>query len=180
MAQYSLGGVVFAALLVEMFLGVAWNRTYFSWGLPIYTKRISVPFVPGTARLAETLERSTARRWWNSLKFKAISESECAFRDSFAPQILRVPYFPLMRGYIRRDVKGGEVNVTGLCNWYVVWGLAFVFLRAIAVDIVFLPMIVALFGGSYIAQVFRFNQVCAAIQGPNVPPNSALERTREG
>jgi hypothetical protein len=180
MAQYSLSGVLLAALLVELFLLVSWNRSYFSRGLPIYAKRIAVPFVPGTERLAGALERSTARRGWNSLKFKALSESECAFRESLVPPIFHVPYVPLMRGYILRDGKHGEVVVRGLCNWYAISGLAFVFLPVIAIDIVALAPIAVLFGGSYIAQISRFNQVCAAIQGPTLPPNNALEQSREG
>lgn len=165
MAIVSFSSLILPALLIELFLSVTWKGAYFSWGLPIYSRRIPVAEGFAWQLPISTLRDGVTRPPWPTIAFSAISDVRCAFRESFFSgfNLLRVPYAPVMRGSIVLDHARKEIRIVGFCNWYVLLALSVIFGPAMIKDAQVIPMVVVLFGGSYLVQRARFNHVADVV-----------------
>jgi hypothetical protein len=161
----TLSSLIVPAVVIELLLSVAWNKLYFSWGLPVYVRRIRVPDNFSWQLPITSMEAGVARRFWPVVAFSGISNERCGFRESFFAgfNLLRVPYAPIMRGVIVLDAARQEIRVAGLCNWYVLFAGAFIFGPAALRDAKLIPMVLILLGGSYVLQRVRFNHVAETV-----------------
>ena len=120
----TLGGVfssvLILSLLVEPILSGTWNKMYFTSGLPIFVKRISVGLRQTNIPLASRFEEQFQSGWQGSLVFREIEPSTYGFREKFFQfQFGRIT--PLMHGYLFFDNINNQVVVKGFANWTILW-----------------------------------------------------------
>lgn len=116
--------VVLAAILIaEIVASIRFNRWYFSFGIPIFIRRIDRPAGIGDLSF-ETMQQSAKTVAGAPFLFHRLAPNHVAFREKvFAGSIL---YMPLMRGVIRHDQGEASVKLMGFVNWtFVALPLAF-------------------------------------------------------
>ncbi len=113
---YLLTGGICAAL-IEIILSALWSPCYFSWGIPIYRRRITlkqgVRQLPTAAQLETALPKNDRIA---PLLIRPINENRLAFREKLFH--FGVCYSPVMRGSITCKPATGELDVRGYLNWY--------------------------------------------------------------
>jgi hypothetical protein len=132
---FSAFGLVIASLLADAFCSLTWNKMYFTSGLRLFVKRISVfrwhTNIPDRSRL-EIMFHSD---WLPSFSFKEINELSYGFHETKF-QFRFIGYAPLMHGLLTFDTDDGQVVVTGFANWYplafslIWWGVLISFVTA--------------------------------------------------
>lgn len=151
-----------ALALIEAALLVLWSRTYWSWGLPLFSRRIAVPTSALLHFPFERLEGEVAAEKWPALVFRPLCKRTWAFRESFGIHFgWRYP--PIMRGLIVIDRQRSEIRVVGLCSWAVLFVVATLVL-ALAEKPAAVPIVAVLIGGNYLVQRHRFVAVDSAVR----------------
>jgi hypothetical protein len=154
-------GCVVAIAIVEYVLSWKWNRSYFTFGLPIFLRRVERR--NGLAGLdLEQLQKRCATAAGAPMMFQPLGPDLIAFREK--PMGGLVHYMPLMRGVIRHRPEESSVVVAGLVQWYFValavilsWGL-----RAnMMVVVVYLGAALAIL---YLIQGLRFYRIANALR----------------
>jgi hypothetical protein len=164
-----LGGILFGMLLstgfIETILRAAWNKMYFTTGLPIFLLRIPVETHYSNIPSSHQLETHFHSTWWTgSLVFKEIESDTYVFREKFFEfRMFALRYAPIMHGLLIFDRSNKQVVVKGFANWTALL-LGLIFLVGIALapfpDIfLFLFFIFILFGLLYSLQHYRFADV---------------------
>ncbi|WP_369936255.1 hypothetical protein [Xanthomonas tesorieronis] len=157
-----MANALIALILIEGALLVVWNRTYWSWGLPLFSRRIAVPTSALLHFPFERLQGEVAAEKWPALVFRPLSRRAWAFRESFGLHFgWRYP--PVMRGLIVIDCQRSELRVVGLCSWSVLFAMATSFL-VVAVKPAAVLTVAVLLGGSYLVQRHRFMAVESAVR----------------
>jgi hypothetical protein len=151
-----------ALVLIEGVLLVSWSRAYWSWGLPLFSRRIAVP----TSALLHfpfgQLEAEVAAEKWPALLFRPLSERTYAFRESFGIHFgWRYP--PIMRGLIVIDRQRSEIRLVGWCSWTVLFAVA-TLVPAMAVKPGAVLIVALLLGVSYLMQRHRFMAIDSAVR----------------
>jgi len=156
-------GCIVLAGLADFILTRRWNRAYFTYGIPIFVRRIPKP--AGIADLSlEELETSSRTAGGAPLLFHRLDPNVIAFRDQVFGGT--VHYVPIMHGVIRYDATEGVVRVTGLLNWFVIAFIA-VFTALLGRKIVeLLPMLALVYGVIYLIQFVRYNRVAKKLAQP--------------
>ena len=165
----TLGNILFIALWVAVFadfvLRGAWNKMYFTFGLPIFIKSFPVKGQLKGIPFQYLLEDEFQNEWVSSFDFKAIDTQSYGLREKFfRPRFFR--YIPLMHGLIIFDHDKNQVIVKGMANWLTVW-LALYFLLSslnllktpliqIAGPIAFIIIIIAI---TYLMQSWVFSRI---------------------
>jgi hypothetical protein len=149
-------------VLVEALLLLMWNRRYFSWGVPVFQRRIAAPAAALSDLPFNWLEGDYPPVRWSKIVFEPLSKDSCGFREG-GLWAGRPGYLPIMRGLILADRRRREVRVIGWCNWSIAWMLA------ILVPALFLRPLPALFLlgillVSYLVQRRRFANVATAVE----------------
>lgn len=137
----------------EFFAAQNWFGPYFRFGLPIYIQRADLP--TGLETAPETLEqRLKARPHTPRIHFKTIAPGWVAFREAYLESGNGIRYLPVMHSVAQFDRDQGQVVVTGYLNWYVMFTLVYMLLRALAEPSfsIVAALILVLFGLSYAAQ----------------------------
>ncbi|MBB4127304.1 small-conductance mechanosensitive channel [Xanthomonas translucens] len=157
-----MANALIALILIEGALLVVWNRPYWSWGLPLFSRRIAVPTSALLHFPFERLEGEVAAEKWPEMVFRPLSGRAWAFRESFGLHFgWRYP--PIMRGLIVIDCQRSELRVVGLCSWSVLFAMATSVL-AVAVKPAAVLIVAVLLGGSYLVQRHRFIAVESAVR----------------
>ncbi len=156
-----MANALIALVLIEGVLLVLWNRAYWSWGMPLFRRRIAVPTSALLHFPFDRLESEVAAEKWPALVFRPLSKRTWAFRESFGLHFgWRYP--PIMRGLIVIDRQRSEIRVVGLFNWSVLFAVATLVL-AVAVKPAAVLIVAVLLGGSYLVQRHRFMAVDSAV-----------------
>jgi hypothetical protein len=157
-----MANALIALVLIEGLLLVLWNRAYWSWGIPVFSRRIAVPTAALLRFPFDRLEGEVAMEKWPTLAFRPLSTRSWAFRESVGLHFgWRYP--PIMRGLIVIDRRRSEIRVVGVCNWSALFAAA-TLVPAIAVKPAAVLIVAALLGGSYLMQRHRFMAVDAAVR----------------
>lgn len=157
-----MANALIALLLIEGILLVFWTRTYWAWGLPLFSRRIAVPTSALLHFPFDRLEGEVVSEKWPALLFRPLSKHTCAFRESFGVHFgWRYP--PIMRGVIVIDRQRSEIRVVGWCNWTVLFVVG-TLIAAMAVKPTAVLIIALLLGGSFLMQRHRFVAVDSAVR----------------
>lgn len=161
--MYPMAGifVVVAVFITELILSLTWNRFYFTFGIPIFARRVDRPRGLEDVSL-EDLPRSTATAAGTPIVFRRLPSGAIAFREKPFGGLLH--YAPLMRGVIRHNAGEAAVVVMGLVNWTAVALVAFfvVMLGRGAKDVA--PYFLVAFGVLYLIQAIRFSRIAKALR----------------
>lgn len=148
-------------ILIEGILLVSWNRAYWAWGLPLFSRRIAVPTSALLRFPFDRLEGEVVSEKWPALLFHPLSKRTCAFRESFGLHFgWRYP--PIMRGLIVIDRQRGEIRMVGWCSWTVLFAVG-TLIPAMSVKPAAVLIVALLLGGSYLMQRHRFVAVDSAV-----------------
>ncbi|QNH15550.1 hypothetical protein HEP74_00673 [Xanthomonas sp. SS] len=157
-----MANALIALLLIEGALLVLWNRAYWSWGIPLFSRRITVPTSALLHFPFDRMEGEVAAEKWPALVFRPLSRRTWAFRESFGLHFgWRYP--PIMRGLIVIDRQRSEIRVVGLCSWSALFAVATLAL-AVAVKPAAMLIVAVLLGGNYLMQQHRFMAVDSAVR----------------
>ena len=109
---------VLAAAIAEIILSARWSRLYFSCGITILQRIITIKSkatrLPDAAQIEAALPSSGGRA---PMLVRYITNDCIVFREKLFH--LGIGYSPVMRGLITRNPGTGEIRVRGLLNWYV-------------------------------------------------------------
>jgi len=165
----TLGTLLFIALGVSVFadfiLRGAWNKMYFTFGVPIFIKRFPVKGKFKGIPFQYLFEDEFKNEWVASFVFKAIDARSFGLREKFfRPRFFR--YIPLMHGLMIFDHDKNQVVVKGLANWVTLWLALFFLLSSlnllktplieIAVPAAFIILVIAV---TYLMQASVFSKV---------------------
>jgi hypothetical protein len=107
----------------------AWNKVYFTIGLPIFVRRFPVNGQLKGIPFQYLLDDEFQNEWVASFVFKAIDARSYGFREKFfRPYFFR--YIPLMHGLMIFENDRNQVIVKGMANWSTIW-LALYFLLSL-------------------------------------------------
>ncbi len=107
------------SLFADVVLRAAWSKMYYTLGIPIFIKRISVksqyPEIPSESLLEDKFQPE-----WIPLTFKQIGSHICGFREKYYTHG-RLGYFAIMHGVLVFERKNKQVVVKGIANWVAIW-----------------------------------------------------------
>lgn len=150
-----------AVAIAEIVVSARWTRGYFTFGLPIFIRRIERPLGLADVSL-EALQKSAATVAATPLLFRRLDANLIAFREKAFGGSLH--YFPLMRGAIRHRDGEPSVRVVGLMNWTFV-ALLLVCVAWARTDFgIMAPYLALAFGVLYLIQAVRYNRVAKALR----------------
>jgi len=157
-----------AVVLVETFLSGMWTPVYFSKGISIYHRNITIS--PGIQRIptAELIEAILPDSGWHApILVRQIGENQFAFREKMIH--FGMAYTPLMHGYIKCDPYSGQIEIRGNANWFPVcffiyFLMFFLTMPLDASDFIFPLFLFGLLWFIYVTQKKRFRQVVEAVQ----------------
>ena len=112
----SLFAIWILASLIESFFSITWNKTYFTFGLMIFVKRIPVnnwhTNIPSLALFEKEFHSAVI----SSLNFKELDAFSYGFREEiFEVKWIRTGGF--MHGLLIFDTKNSQVIVKGFASW---------------------------------------------------------------
>ena len=154
---------LFLMLLVDLILNSTWNKTYFTTGVVIFTRKIKVDKrhsnIPAPSRFNSQFQSG----WTNPIVFREIELYTYGFREVLlAYRLFR--YAPQMHGMLVFDFNNNQVVVKGFLNWWGVCellmgiGVGFLFLDLTLTSII-LFFIFFVFGISFWIQYYRYSNV---------------------
>jgi hypothetical protein len=153
--------ILFAVLIVEAVLAIRWNRAYYTYGLPIYVRRVERP--QGLADVdLEALVKGSATAAGTPMVFQRLGPDLIAFRERVFGGLLH--YTPIMSGAICHRPEESAVVVVGRVKWFII---ALVGALAVWVGKSFLEIALFVVGGIaliYLIQARRFTLVAKALQ----------------
>lgn len=103
-------------MLLEEYLLLSWNRTYFATGIRFFNARIPAPAVKREHMATDSLERDVGGNTWLAQEFHFMPDGSIAFREGSIRGTSLHRYFPIMHGRIEVDAERNEIRVIGLCN----------------------------------------------------------------
>lgn len=159
-------------LALDFLAAMNWFGPYFRFGIPLYVRRA------GRRRTAapalETLQQTIQDRPnMPHLRFKFIAPGIMAFREAFFESGNGIRYLPVMHSAVQVEAEPGEVTLTGYMNWYVLFTLIYMLLRALDDPSFSLVAVLILFvfGLSYLIQRSVNQAVAEALeQAPDAAP----------
>ena len=147
----------FILAIFEILLSAAWNRWYFTWGIPLFRRKYGGDPVRQAVPTAEQLEYRMKGGLSHSIVFRELSATEYAFREKWL-EFKLAGSTPVLRGLMCWDVMSGEVIVTGYLNWYNLLFIA-LFMGLIGLNVFAWLFLMGLFGLLYVIQAQRFDVV---------------------
>jgi hypothetical protein len=153
--------ILVAVLIVEAVLAIRWNRAYYTYGLPIYVRRVERP--QGLADVdLEALVKGSATAAGTPMVFQRLRPDLIAFREKIFGGLIH--YTPIMSGAICHRPEESAVVVVGRVRWFVI---AFVGVFAVWLGKDFLEIALVAVGGIaliYLIQARRFTRIAKALQ----------------
>jgi hypothetical protein len=115
-----LGFAIFSTMLFSVFadliLSAIWAKIYFTWGLVVFSRRISVEFHHTNIPSATLLNGKLYSFWMGGYIFRELDTNKYGFRHkffSFAPR-------PMLHGLLTFDPENHVVSVKGYPAWFMV------------------------------------------------------------
>ena len=167
-------GVLGVSWLVDTILSATWNKAYFTFGIPIFVKRIPVALQHSNIPSVRQLEARFYSTWTSSLVFKEIDLHTYGFREKFF-EFRLARHLAIMHGILVFDRNNGEVVVKGFVNWFIL-SISLIWLSSVLYEFVFFmnsfpffPLIalgfilffIVLMGLLYLTQYYQFSKVAA-------------------
>lgn len=163
----SLGSLVlfllFLILLVDLILNSTWNKTYFTTGVVMFSRKIHVDKRHSNIPLPSRFNSQFQSGWTNPIAFREVEHNIYGFRETIlAFRLFR--YAPQMHGMLVFDFTNNQVIVKGFLNWWGVCellmgiGVGLLFLDLIFTSII-LFIIIFVFGISFWIQYYRYSNV---------------------
>jgi hypothetical protein len=163
--------IIFVALIMSLFADIilrsAWNKTYFTIGVPIFVMHIPIKAQYKGIPFQYLFEEEFQSSWpfLPPFAFKKIDFQIFGFREKFFQ--IRSLYIPLMHGLIIFENDKKRVVVKGIANWFTLWLILYLSLTWFNLLISFpvhitgsTTFIILLLGIFYSIQYFRFSKVC--------------------
>jgi hypothetical protein len=156
-----------AVVPVEIFLSGRWTPVYYSKGISIYHRNITVSAGIQKIPKAELIEASLPDSGWHApILVRQIGENQFAFREKMIH--FGMGYTPLMHGYIKYDPYLGHIEIRGIANWFPVCFSFYFLMFFLAMpldtsDIIFPLFLLGLIWLIYVKQKKRFRQVEEAV-----------------
>jgi hypothetical protein len=155
--------VVVGLALVEIGLLLSMNQRYFSIGIPLFRKRVSVGLTSNSPPDTEFLFTRFSKSAFVPFLFKRYTSTRYGFREGLTlGGLLKLNYPPIVHGQLVFDRASSEVVATGYAN---IWMCALIL--SLAKDFVTLPnpliaiFFMALVSSCFWIQLRRFAQVAA-------------------
>lgn len=161
--------LVFLVLTVtELFLTLTWNYAYFLYGIPIYSRRIGIYGRNAALPAPDEMDEKFYSALGQSLAFKALSETDMAFREK-AIQFSLFRYAPVMHGMIQVLPEERSVRVVGKLNWSITaFAVLFFYIvkttRFCNVTALALLVFVFAIGLNYALQARKFNRISDTLE----------------
>ena len=159
---------VLAAAIAEIILSARWSPLYFTCGITILQRNITIKStatrLPDAAQIEAALPPCGRKA---PMLVHRITDDRLACREKlFHPGI---GYSPVMRGLITRDPVSGEIRVRGLLNWYILlFSSSFLFFICISppdpANIIIPLCMLVLLAYIYWMQSRRYREVEDAVQ----------------
>jgi len=112
----------FFIAIIESVVSARWHATYFSVGIPIYSKEFAFHGTAPTPIGEIALNEAFKKTFTATLTFKEFEPNIFAFREKIF-QLTLISYTPLMHGRLEINPNTRRIRVIGLLNW---WIIAFV------------------------------------------------------
>jgi hypothetical protein len=151
------------AILIDVLAGLTWWPPYFRIGIPLFVRKRpfqkASPELPDVAELSERFSGS----WVMPIRFKRLSSTQIAARESFWGGFFKLTYTPLVHGLLEADQMAREVKIVGRANAFPLVFLVF-FAVPFSTDMssgdpIAIPFLVVLFGGLFLIQYVRYGKV---------------------
>jgi hypothetical protein len=165
---------LFALIIIEQLLSGFWSKFYFTFGIPILTKHVSIQNFPNIDIISSKLEYLfETDKSLKKFQCKKLDETKTAFREKiFDFSILGLKYTPVMHGKISINKVTMQITIKGLLNWST---LFFLILWYLFVTIFNFPAMqdeskwlflllfgiapVIMFGGIYLIQRSKYEKI---------------------
>lgn len=115
MTEIILPLVILGLVVVEIGLILTINRRYFSLGVPLYRRRVSLHQTTSLRPSPEILASRLSKSVYVPFLFRQFSGTEYGFREGFG-SFFKISYPPIMRGFLTFDSASQEVMATGYAN----------------------------------------------------------------
>lgn len=170
------------AASLEMALRAAWNRLYFTWGLPLVVLRIPVPSHHRNTPSVQRLEAGFGSAWISSLVFHEVAANTYGFRTRFF-ELPLVRIGALMHGMLLFDADRNQVVMKGFANWdllcfSVIWPGVFALSPEFALfKLAALGFFALVIAGAFLFDIPRYSRVAwfaAEAWARHHSPNAAL------
>ena len=157
---------VMTVFIVEVILYFSWNRSYFTFGIPIFVRSIPINEISLLTPSIESLQAKFPKSFWGpSFEFRKIGQNEYAFRDVlFEFRWFGFSAPPVMHGYLTYDnerivVKGYLIFIyPALFGWIALHDPSFGLL-----------LLGIFFGIPYMLQLIRINAVATKAKELLIP-----------
>jgi len=154
-------------LILEAVLAGTWNRFYFTFGLPLFIKRIPVNLFSFPPLDYARLQAEFSANWVNkSLVFKELDVDKIAFREKLLEMRWGRSSSEVMHGLLVLDQNSQHVAVIGYANWWLLGltALALALLLSLGSNgLLFAGFYLILIGVVYFLQARRFSKVAQAV-----------------
>ncbi len=152
-----------ALLMLEATMAGTWNRFYFTFGLPIFIKRVPVSVFSFPPLDFGQLEAEFSATWSSkSLVFKEFEPGVYAFREKLLEMRWGKSSSEVMHGLLILDQNAQQVVVKGYANWWLL-GLVLLFVAFFLMmgtqGVWFIGLLVLIMAFVYWTQARRFAKV---------------------
>jgi hypothetical protein len=155
--------ILFGSGIVETVLILAWNKPYFTIGIPILELRVNATPADETAPNQSDLAANFLRKAGPSYDFHAFDLKTVAFREKLF-DFSNATATPIMHGSLLFDYPNRQVIIKGLVNWtFLVLAFFWMIFAARVVPpvmlIVFVPLSIVIIVIQYRVQHRRYIRV---------------------
>ena len=114
-----LGVTAIAAMIIsacaELVLVATWTKLYFTSGVLIFRKQVSIELRHSNTPTPALLEKRLSSCWMGSFAFKELESNQYGFREKF----FSFTWNPVTHGLIVFDTENNQITVKGYLNWQV-------------------------------------------------------------
>lgn len=162
-----IGIAMMGLLILEAALAGTWNRFYFTFGVPLFIKRVPVNLFSFPPLDYARLEAEFSASWSSkSLVFKEYETGLIAFREKLLEMRWGKSSSEVMHGVLILDQNNQQVEVRGLANWWFIALTALFVFVSIGLGsngLLLAGFYVVIMGVVYYLQARRFSKVAEAV-----------------
>ena len=154
--------VLLGAFLIDVLAGLTWWPPYFRIGIPLFVRKQPIqqvlPELPDATELSEKFSGS----WVMPIRFKRLSSTQIAVRESFWGGFFKLTYTPLAHGLLDVESNTRELKIVGRANAFSLVFIAFAIptvVRFSASDPVVLPFFAGLITFLFVVQFIRYGNI---------------------
>ena len=143
-------GTLIISMLAEAILSAAWNKTYFTIGIPFFTRSIPVHVHHANIPSKSVFEGQAGL---GSIVFKEISPNSYGFREKLF-QFRWMRFSPIMHGLLIFDDANSQIVVKGFAHWSLL-----AFLAILIAFVPAIPFFILLMSLPYAIQYLQFSKI---------------------